>query len=86
MYRLLLPNRARKDLDRLMGASWERVRDAVLGLRDDPRPEGCKKLRGGPHALRLRIRDYRVAYDLDDDAKTVTLLRIRHRREAYRDL
>ncbi len=86
MYRLLLPNRARKDLDRLMGASWERVRDAILGLRDDPRPEGCKKLRGSPHTFRIRIGDYRVVYDVDDDAKTVTLLRVRHRREAYRDL
>jgi mRNA interferase RelE/StbE len=86
MYRLLLTNSARKDLDRLQGTTWGRVRDALLELRDQPRPPGCKKLRGGPQAYRIRIGDYRAIYDIDDDDSSITILRVRHRRDVYRGL
>jgi mRNA-degrading endonuclease RelE of RelBE toxin-antitoxin system len=33
---------------------------------------------------RIRIGDYRVIYEIDDRAKVVKVMRIRHRREAYR--
>ncbi len=86
MYRLLLTGSARKDLDRLRGATWERVRDAILGLEEEPRPPGCRKLRGGPNTYRIRIGDYRAVYDVDDESKAVTLLRVKHRRDVYRGL
>ena len=35
---------------------------------------------------RVRIGDYRVLYAVDDLAQTVTVVRVKHRREAYRDL
>jgi len=86
MYHLLLTGNARKDLDRLRGATWERVRDAIPGLREEPRPPGCRKLRGGPDTYRIRIGDYRAVYDVDDESKAVTLLRLKHRRDVYRGL
>ena len=86
MYRLLLTNSARKDLDRLRGATWERLREALLALRQEPRPPGCRKLQAGPLMYRIRIGDYRAVYDVDDEATAVTVLRIRHRRDVYRGL
>ena len=53
-----------KDLDRLQENLWQRVRDALFGLRYDPRPPNCKKLSTG--AYRIRIGDYRAIYDVDD--------------------
>jgi mRNA interferase RelE/StbE len=79
----LLKPRAEKDLDRLRGETWERVRNALLALRQDPRPRGCIKLRTG--AWRIRIGDYRATYDIDDTERTVTVLRVRHRRDIYRE-
>jgi mRNA interferase RelE/StbE len=35
---------------------------------------------------RIRIGDYRVVDDVDDEASAVTVLRIRHRRDVYRGL
>lgn len=81
-YRLLLGSQAQRDLDRLRGATWERVRDALLMLTHTPRPKGCLKLRIG--AWRIRIGDIRALYDIDDKAKTVEVLRIGHRRDIYR--
>ncbi len=85
MYQLLLTNPARKDLDRLRGSTFERVREALLSLREAPRPPGYVKLRGDP-AYRIRIGDYRAIYDIDDEAQTITVLRVKHRREVYRGL
>ncbi len=50
----------------------------------NPRPTGCKKLVGGDKQWRLRIGEYRVVYEIDDQAKTVDVTRITHRREVYR--
>jgi mRNA interferase RelE/StbE len=40
-------------------------------LASVPRPQGCKKLKGGDQEWRIRIGDYRVVYEIDDDARTV---------------
>lgn len=74
--------RAQRDLDKLRGATWKRVRDALMMLAHALRPKGCAKLRTG--AWRIRIGDIRVLYDIDDKAKTVEVLRIGHRRDIYR--
>jgi mRNA interferase RelE/StbE len=52
-------------------------------LADDPRPPGCRKLRGYKDLWRVRVGDYRVVYIIEDDNKIVAVTRIAHRREAY---
>jgi mRNA interferase RelE/StbE len=37
--------------------------------------------RGG---WRIRVGDFRVIYEIDDDQRAVTVLRIGHRRDVYR--
>ena len=86
MYRLRLARSAQRDLDQLDGILWERIQDALLRLRDEPRPHGCRKLRGGEATYRVRVGDYRVVYIVDDDIRTVRVIRVKHRREAYRNL
>jgi len=81
-WRLEFGPRAQRDLDRLVGKSLVRVRGALLVLARAPRPKGCVKLSTG--AWRIRVGDIRVLYDIDDNAKTVEVLRIGHRRDIYR--
>jgi len=35
-------------------------------------------------AWRIRVGDYRIIYDVDDDQRLVVILMVMHRREAYR--
>jgi len=84
-YRLRITETAHKELQRLPAHVRARVQDRCRGLADDPRPPGCRKLRGG-EIYRIRVGDYRVLYDVESVTQTVTILRIRHRREAYRSL
>lgn len=85
MYRVELKPSARKDLDRLTGDAWERIKEKLLALRDDPRPPGCTKLAGNEGAWRVRVGDWRVIYDIDDASRVVTVLRVKHRRDGYRN-
>ena len=84
VYRILLANSAQKDLNRLRGKLWQRISKAISDLSVNPRPPGCTKLRGGENVHRLRISDYRVLYEIEDGNQTVTILRVKHRRDAYR--
>lgn len=83
MYKLELKPSAAKDLDRLQGDTWQRVKAALLALRDDPRPAGCTKLRGG-EGWRIRVGDWRAIYDIDDAGQVVLILRVKHRQDVYR--
>jgi mRNA interferase RelE/StbE len=77
---------AEKDLQKLDDVLQDRVIQAVEGLADNPRPIGSRKLQvRRDDIFRIRIGDYRVIYALDDAAKLITIERVRHRREVYRD-
>ncbi len=81
-YELLILRRAQKELADLPKADYERVRDAVAALAENPRPAGCKKL-VGREGWRIRSGDYRAIYEIDDAQKKVTVLHIGHRRDIY---
>jgi mRNA interferase RelE/StbE len=74
---------AQKELDALDETLFNRIDRKILGLADNPRPAGSKKLRGYKDQWRIRIGDYRVIYTIDNTAKTVTVTHVAHRREIY---
>ena len=60
-----------------------RIDRKILELADNPRPAGCKKLKGYKDQWRVRIGDWRVLYIIDDATMLVTITRVAHRREVY---
>jgi len=85
-YRLQIRPSALRDLGRLPAADRKRVVREIDGLAEDPRPAGCRKLRTMVDCYRIRVGVYRVVYLVQDEVVTVTVVRVRHRREAYRGL
>jgi mRNA interferase RelE/StbE len=82
-YALAIKQSAQKELDALDDSRFTRLDRRILTLADNPRPAGCKKLRGYKDQWRIRVGDYRVIYIIDDAAKTVTVTHVAHRREVY---
>jgi mRNA interferase RelE/StbE len=74
---------ARKELERLPSNIIERIFSRLESLASEPRPAGCKKLKGGKQEWRIRVGDYRVIYVIDDSKLRVSITRIRHRSEVY---
>jgi mRNA interferase RelE/StbE len=78
--------RVRKALRQLDPTARKEVLAKMRALATDPRPQGTKPLRGYSPWLRARVGDYRIIYAVDDQARTVTVADVGHRREIYRDL
>jgi mRNA interferase RelE/StbE len=77
---------ARKELERLPSSVGSRIFGRIEALTKAPRPHGVIKLHGSKNLWRMRVDDYRVIYSIDDDARTVDISVIRHRRDAYHQL
>jgi mRNA interferase RelE/StbE len=83
-YRVTMTATAVKERKRLDPTSRKRVDAALKSLLENPRPFGAKKLSGSQHDWRVRVGDYRILYEVDDEGRLITIWRIAHRREAYR--
>ncbi|WP_419183621.1 type II toxin-antitoxin system RelE family toxin [Scytonema hofmannii] len=49
----------------------------------EPRPNGVKKLENDLY--RIRVGDYRVIYQIQDNILLVNIVKVSHRSKAYRD-
>ena len=68
---------------------WEvqaRIFAKTDDLERDPRPPGVENLWGAENHYRVRVGDYRIVYEVRDRILLVLVVRVAHRREAYRGL
>jgi mRNA interferase RelE/StbE len=84
VYEILLERRAEKDLKKLPSVLFQRIIEKIQSLAENPKPQGSRKITGSKNDWRIRIGDYRAIYEIDKKEKRVKIMRIRHRREAYR--
>ena len=82
-YHVVLASSAEKELKRLSAQLMVRMISRLESLASNPRPPGCKKLKGGDREWRIRVGDYRAVYTIDDTKSLVEVTRIRHRSEVY---
>jgi mRNA interferase RelE/StbE len=82
-YSIGILRRAQKELAQLPKQEYERIKEAIKNLSQDPRPTGCKKL-SGREGWRVTVGDYRVIYEIDDPQQRLTVLHIGHRRDVYK--
>jgi mRNA interferase RelE/StbE len=64
----------------------QRVLQKIEALTSNPRSLGSIKLSGAVGLWRIRVGDYRVLYQIIDKRLIVVVVRIAHRREAYRHM
>ncbi len=76
---------ARCDLKDIPKEILYRIGRKIDSLADNPRPTGVEKLAGNESSYRVRVGDYRILYEIRDSVLLVVIVRIRHRREAYRN-
>jgi mRNA interferase RelE/StbE len=82
-YTVVVGRRAQAALRRLPSRDDERVRRALRGLSEDPRPPGCLKLTDR-EGWRVRVGDYRIIYEIDDASRLIHVIEVGHRRDVYR--
>lgn len=85
-YSLLFRPSVEKDLLHLPKSIVSRALDRIEELKTNPFPPQSLKLSGAENLYRLRVGEYRVIYEVNTEAKAVTIHYVRHRREVYRKL
>lgn len=79
-YEVIVPRRVEKGISRIPESDYRRITRALHNLQEEPRPRGSARLRGSEF-YRVRVGDYRIVYDIEEQPGRVTVTRIAHRRE-----
>lgn len=81
-YTIVLAPKAQKQLDKLSDHIAAPILEAIADLAEDPRPSGCKKLKGRD-GYRIRIGNYRIIYEIFDTELIIDVVAVGHRKDIY---
>jgi mRNA interferase RelE/StbE len=81
-YKIEILRSAQKQLSKIQHQQQNQIIENIRKLSENPRPLCCKKLSGRP-AWRIRIGDYRVIYEINDQRLLVLIITIGHRKDVY---
>ena len=86
MYRVILTEAAKRDLKSIPKKAYFQIAAKLRLLQNDSRPSGCRKIAGSDNDWRIRMGHYRIIYEINNDIKTISVYRIKHRKDAYRNI
>lgn len=81
-YTVIITKTVQKTLSKLPDRVASKLETAMLSLEANPRPIGCKKLKGR-EAYRIREGDYRIIYEIEDKILLVLVVDVGHRKNIY---
>lgn len=82
-YTVLIERYAQKQIIKLDKKAIAVIKTVIADLAENPRPYGYKKLKG-EDAYRIRVGNYRVIYEIDDNTIIVTVVSVGHRKDIYK--
>ena len=82
-YTVFIGKAVQKTLSKLPDKVASKLESAMLSLENNPRPDGCKKLKGRD-AFRIREGDYRIIYEIEDKILRVLVIDVGHRKDIYK--
>ena len=82
-YTVVVTEKIRKIILKLPSPVAVKIENSLLDLEEDPRPPGCKKLKGRK-AYRIRVGDYRIIYEIEDNILRIVVIDLGHRKDVYR--
>ncbi|BAZ87403.1 type II toxin-antitoxin system RelE family toxin [Dolichospermum compactum] len=83
-YQIVLKPCAARDVSKLAQAFKEAVGVVIDSLKKNPRPLGVKKLYHNQDLYRVRVKDHRIVYQIDDKSHEVLIVIIGLRNRVYR--
>jgi len=82
VYKLFIEKAVYKQLKNIPERDYRKIMASIATLAKNPRPTGCKKLKGRP-GYRIREGNYRIIYEINDKILTVTVIEAGNRKEIY---
>jgi mRNA interferase RelE/StbE len=85
-YQIVLKPCAARDFSKLAQVVKEAVGVVIDSLKKNPRPLGVKKLCHNQDLYRVRVKDHRIVYEIDDKSHEVLIVTIGLRNRVYRKI
>ena len=86
MYNLKITKSVEKDFKKISSVKHSILLNAIENLASNPFPVSkYKKLKGTANSYRLRVGNYRILYEVENYLKIITVYRVRHRKDVYRN-
>lgn len=79
---LLIDDKALKELSKIHKQEVEKILLKIELLKEYPNVSNIKKLTNFEPPYRLRVGNYRVLFDIEDD--TITVYSVKHRSKSYK--
>ena len=81
-YQVRITKTAQKQLDKIPSQIANKLFDLIQSLATNPRPPGCKKLKGRD-GFPIRKGDFRIFYDVFDRLLIVEVIAVGDRKDIY---
>ena len=86
MYRIEITISAAKEFKKIPKSDRKRIADKIDSLAEKPPNPSTTKLKGNNPFHKVRVGDYRVIYEIQDDVLIILIVKIGHRKDIYRSL
>ena len=83
-YKVNFAKSVKKDFKKTPKLEVAKILDAIDELAKNPRSSKSKKLKG-EKLYRLRVGNYRVIYDIQDNVMLIFVIKLGHRSDIYRN-
>jgi mRNA interferase RelE/StbE len=81
-YKVEIKTKVLKALTKINEPYYSAIKKQLYDLAENPRPLGCKKLKGRL-GYRVRVGDYRIIYEIFDTILVIEVIDLGHRKDIY---
>ena len=85
-YRIEIKGSAAKALKKIPKASRKRIVEKIDSLAESPPNPDTTKMKGDNPFHKVRVGDYRIVYEIQEDVLVILVIKIGHRKDIYRNL
>ena len=83
-YKVIFTKSVKKDFRKIPKIEVSKILNEIAYLAKNPRSSKTKKLKG-EKLYRLRVGNYRVIYDIQDNLMLIFVVKLGHRSDIYRN-
>lgn len=83
-YRVEITPAAQRQIKKLITPVQLAIVERLEQLAEDPRPPGVLKMQGVESLYRIRVGDYRIIYEIQDQTLLIAVVKVGHRGDVYR--
>lgn len=84
-YKIEWKRSAIKELRSIQKEYIRKIIKSVNNLDSNPYPIGNRKLSGSERTYRIRIGIYRIIYEIEEEILIIQIIRVRHRKNVYKE-